>query len=184
MIALTIAAYAIGIVIIACGSAILISMQIARKSAAPYFPSTKRALRLAMQEAHLAPGETFYDLGAGTGASLVIASNEFGARAVGSEISILPYLIAKLRIVLTGARHASVRFEDLFAQDVHDADVVFCFLAERILPRIVEKLRRELRPGARIVSHAFALPGMTPTAIIAPREDAWKIYVYTIGHDQ
>lgn len=183
MIIATLIAYTVGIVILGCGAAILISMQIARKSAAPFFPSTKRALRLALKEADLTSGEIFYDLGAGTGTSLVIANKEFGARAIGSEISILPYLIAKLRIFFSRARGASVRFEDLFTQDIHDADVVFCFLAERVLPRITKKLQRELRPGTRIISNAFAFPDMKPTRIITPKRNGWKLYLYAIPPD-
>ncbi len=178
MLALTITAYAIGIVLLGCGSAILISMQIARRSAAPFFPSAKTTVRLALREAGLRRGETFYDLGAGTGASIVIADKEFGARAIGAEISILPYLLAKIRIFLAGSK-ATMRFKDLFTEDVHDADVVFCFLAERVLGRIAEKLRKELRPGARIISYAFTLPGMVPERTI-PVHGAWKLYLYRI----
>ncbi len=179
MLALTITAYAVGIVLLGCGSAILLSMQIARKSAAPFFPSAKSTVRLALAAADLRPGESFYDLGAGTGASIVVADREFGARAIGSEISILPYLLAKIRIFLSRSK-AKMRFEDLFNEDVRDADVVFCFLAERVLGRVAEKLRKELKPGARIVSYAFTLPGMVPERTI-PVHGAWKLYLYRIS---
>ncbi len=178
MLALTIAAYAIGIVLLGCGGAILISMQIARKSAAPYFPSSAETVRLALRTAELKPKETFYDLGAGTGQALVIADKQFGAHAIGSEISLLPYLIAKLRIFFMRSK-AHVTFENLFTQDVRDADVVFCFLAERVLGRVADKLKRELKPGARVVSYAFTLPGMTPDAAI-PVHGAWNLYLYRI----
>ena len=178
MLALTIAAYAVGIVLLGCGGAILISMQIARRSAAPYFPSSAETVRLALGAAGLRPGETFYDLGAGTGQTVVIADKEFGAHAVGSEISVLPWLIAKIRISLAGSK-ARILFEDLFTQDVRDADVVFCFLAERVLGRVAEKLKRELKPGARVASYAFTLPGMTPYRTV-PVHGAWKLYLYRI----
>ena len=178
MLALTIAAYAIGIVLLGCGGAILLSMQIARKSAAPYFPSSAETVHLALRTAGLKPGETFYDLGAGTGQALVIADRQFGAHAIGSEISLLPYLIAKLRIFFMRSK-ARILFENLFTQDVRDADVVFCFLAERVLDRVADKLKRELKPGARVVSYAFTLPGMTPDATI-PVHGAWNLYLYRI----
>lgn len=178
MLALTITVYAIGIVLLGCGGAILISMHIARKSAAPFFPSAKSTLRLAMNAAALAPGEVFSDLGAGAGGSLVIADKEFGARAIGAEISLLPFLIAKLRIFLARSR-ATIEFTDLFSMDVRDADVVFCFLAERVMEQVKGKLQRELRSGARIVSYAFAFPGMKPERII-PVHGAWNLYLYRI----
>lgn len=178
MLALTITAYAIGTVLLGCGGAILISMQIARKSAAPYFPSSSETVRIALRAAKLKPGETFYDLGAGTGQAVVIAQKEFGAHAVGSEISLLPYLVAKLRIFFTRSK-ARMIFENLFTQDIHDADVVFCFLAERVLGRVADKLKRELKPGARVASYAFTLPGMTPYDTI-PVHGKWKLYLYRI----
>ncbi len=122
-----------------CGSAILMSMELARKSAAPFFPSTKAVMRRAMKEAYLKPGELFYDLGAGTGTSLIIADKEFGARAIGFEINILPYLIAKIKIFLFRS-HAKLFFRSLFNEDLREADVVFCFL----LPRTMIKLESQL----------------------------------------
>jgi len=178
MIIVIVLLYAAGIVLLGCGSAILISMQLARKSAAPFFPSARSTLALAMRAAELKPGETFYDLGAGTGTSLLVAEQEFGARAVGSEINLLPYCVAKVRLFLRRSR-AAMRFQNLFTQDVRGADVVFCFLAERVLARVAEKLRRELKPGARIVSYAFTLPGMAPEKIV-PVHGAWKLYLYRI----
>ncbi len=176
MLALTIAAYAIGIVLLGCGGAILLSMQLARRSAAPFFPSSAETARAAFRAAALKPGEVMYDLGAGTGTAMIVAAKEFGADARGFEISLLPYLIARAKIILTGA-HGRLSMKDLFKQDVADADVVFLYLAERVLPRIAEKLRHELKPGARIVSYAFALPGMEPAKTI-PIMKGWDLYVY------
>jgi precorrin-6B methylase 2 len=178
MLALTITLYAIGIVILGCGSAILLSMQLARRSAAPYFPSAKSTIRLALREADLKPGEWFYDLGAGTGNSIIIAEKEFGAHAVGSEINMLPYCIAKLKIFFARS-HVQMKFESLFTQDVSNADIVFIFLAERVLARVAEKLKKELKPGARIISYAFTLPGMTPEKVV-PVHGAWKLYIYVV----
>src|SRR5258708_21507151 len=91
-------ALALLITLIIAGIASLISMQIARKSAAPFFPTPAGAVRDALRAANLRAGETFYDLGAGTGKALLIAEREFGAKAVGFEISILFYLIAKINL--------------------------------------------------------------------------------------
>jgi SAM-dependent methyltransferase len=176
MIAIKITLYTIGIVMLGCGSAILMSMELARRSAAPFFPSTKAVMRRAMKEADLKPGEIFYDLGAGTGTSLVIADKEFGARAVGFEISILPYLIAKIKIFIFRS-HAKIYFRNLFNEDLHNADVVFCFLLPRTMEKLESKLKAELKPGARLIAYTFPLPNTKPEKII-PIHEGWNIFVY------
>jgi SAM-dependent methyltransferase len=179
MLAIKITLYAIGIVLLGCGSAILMSMELARRSAAPFFPSTKTVMRRAMKEADLKPGELFYDLGAGTGTSLIIADKEFGAHAIGFEINILPYLIAKIKIFLFRS-HAKIIFRSLFKQDLKEADVIFCFLLPRTMEKLESKLKAELKPGARLIAYTFPLPNTKPEKIIPIRE-GWNIFVYKIG---
>jgi hypothetical protein len=156
--------------------AIFLSMYIARKSAAPFFPSPKKIMRRAMQEMSLANDEVFYDLGAGTGTSIIVADKEFGAIATGSEINLLPYLIAKLKIFFLRSR-AKMKFENLFAQNISDADVIFCFLTERTMKRLEPKFSKELKPGTRIACYTFPLPTMKPEKII-PIHGNWKIFIY------
>ena len=176
MLAIKITLYAIGIVLLGCGSAILMSMELARRSAAPFFPSTKSVMRRAMKEADLKPGELFYDLGAGTGTSLIIADKEFGARAIGFEINILPYLIAKIKIFIFRS-HAKMIFRSLFNQNLKEADVVFCFLLPRTMEKLEPKLKAELKPGARLIAYTFPPPKFTPKKVITI-SDEWKIYIY------
>jgi len=154
----------------------LVSMQVARKSAAPFFPTPTNAIRDALRAANLKPGQRFYDLGAGTGKVLLIAEKEFGARATGFEISILFYLIAKINLFVHGS-HATIVFKSFWEADLRAADVTFLFLAERTMAKIATKLKAELRPSARVIVYAFPLPDRTPTQTIAVR-GAWKIFVY------
>jgi hypothetical protein len=156
--------------------AVFASMYIARKSAAPFFPSPKKIMRQAMQEMSLKKGEVFYDLGAGTGTSIIVADKEFGAKATGSEINLLPYLIAQSKIFFLRSR-ATMKFENLFAQNISDADVIFCFLTERTMKKLEPKFARELKPGTRIACYTFPLPTMKPERII-PIHGEWKIYIY------
>ena len=145
--------------------AIFLSMYIARKSAAPFFPSPKKIMRKAMQEMQLKKDEVFYDLGGGTGTSIIVADKEFGARAVGSEINLLPYITANLKIFFLRSR-AKMKFENLFTQNISDADVVFCFLTERTMEKLEPKFKKELKTGTRIACYTFPLPTMKPEKII------------------
>ena len=154
----------------------LISMQIARKSAAPFFPTPAKAIREALRAANLGSGKLFYDLGAGTGKALLIAEREFGAQAKGFEISILFYLIAKANLFLHRSK-TQIVFESLFNQDLSKPDVIFCFLAERTMPTVREKLFSQLKPGARMIVYAFAVPELTPESTLEVK-GAWKIFIY------
>jgi hypothetical protein len=159
--------------------AIFFSMYRAQKSAAPFFPSPKKIMRRAMAEMALKKGEIFYDLGAGTGTSLIVADKGFGAIATGSEINLLPYLIAKVKIFFSRSQ-AKMKFENLFTQNISDADVVFCFLTEKTMAKLEPKFLKELKPGTRIACYTFPLPTLKPEQVI-PIHGNWKIFLYRIA---
>jgi SAM-dependent methyltransferase len=150
----------------------------AQKSAAPFFPTPKSAIRVALRDVALGPGELFYDLGAGTGKALLIAEKEFGGRATGFEISVLFYFIAKINLLLHRSR-ATLRAKNLFDQNLHDANVVFCFLFPPVMQKIENKLKAELKPGTRVIVYAFPLPTMAPTKV-STVHGKWKMFIYTI----
>ncbi len=163
---------AFAILVVALFSSIFLS----RRSGAPYYPTRKSAIREALKEAGLKPGESFYDLGAGTGKALLIAEKEFGARATGFEISVLFYLIGKINL-LVHRSHAALIKKNLFRADLGDADVVFCFLAIRSMQRMEDKIKTGLKSGARIIVYAFPLPTMTPAKTITIHAK-WKMFIY------
>lgn len=175
---------ALGIVIVAeaalFGLAItlLTSAHHARKSAAPYYPTPARAIREALAAAELGGGESFYDLGAGAGKALLIAEKEFGARATGFEISLLPCWIGKINLFVHGS-HAALIPKNFFDADLSAADVVFCFLAIRTMQKMEDKIKTGLKPGARVIVYAFPLPTMTPIKTITVHRQ-WKIFIYSI----
>jgi len=176
MIILAVATLIVIIGLFIFGVVSLISMQAARKSAAPFFPTPADGIRKALRAADIKPGEIFYDLGAGNGKALLIAEKEFGARATGFEISIPLYLIAKINLFARGSR-SKMLFKNLWNERLSDADVLFVFLAERTMPKIAAKLKAELKPGARFVTYAFRIPGLTPEQVINVH-GAWNLFVY------
>jgi hypothetical protein len=154
------------------------SVYFSRKSGAPFFPTPKDTIRTALREAHLAPGEIFYDLGAGDGKALLIAEKEFGARAIGFEISTIFYCIGKINLFFHRSR-ARLLKQNLFSATLNDADVVFCFLAIRTMQKMEDKIKAELKPGARVIVYAFPLPTMTPIKTITVH-GKWKRFIYII----
>ena len=122
----------------------------------PYFPSTDEAVLGMLRLAGTGPNDTVYDLGCGDGRIVIAAAKVFGAHGVGVEIDPAP-----LRMAVYNARRAGVeervRFVrgDLFEADIGDATVVTLFLFESLNRRLLPKLKRELKPGTRIVAHRY-----------------------------
>jgi predicted RNA methylase len=119
------------------------------------------------------------DLGAGDGRVVVIAAKKFGARAVGVEIDPIGCVFANGLIRLSGlAGRARVLHRDMFTFDVTGADVVVVYLLQGTNQRLKERLQKQLRDGARVVSHSFSMSGWAPIAI----DDRKGIFVYEIGN--
>ncbi len=134
-------------------------------------------IRKALELANLQSGETLYDLGSGHGRVLVMAAKEFGANAVGIEAGPVQCAVAWVNALRNGVRsQVHIEVGDFYKSDVHKADVVYVYLTSRYAERLQEKLERELRRGARVVTVAFDLPGWQP--VFFDRENL--IYLYRI----
>ena len=104
-------------------------------------------------------GDIVYDLGSGDGRFLIEAAKQHGCLAIGYEID--RSLVMKSRALAReqGVEElVSIREEDLFAADFGDADVVILYLGERNNKRLIPKFLK-LKPGTRILSHEFTIPG-------------------------
>ena len=121
-----------------------------------YVPSPDSVVDAMLELAHVTAGDIVYDLGSGDGRIPIAAAKRYGAFGVGVEID------ARLnRDAADNAKKAGVtdrvRFftQDLFEVDISQATVVTLFLLPRINQDLMPKLKQQLRPGTRIVSHQF-----------------------------
>ena len=128
-------------------------------------PTGRRALRNILAAAKIKPGEVFYDLGSGDG-RLVIAAAKQGAKAYGVERVLTLVLWSRLNIWLFGLRgKAFIKYGNLLKADLHDADIVFCYLMPHGMEKLRHKLEIELRPGTRLLARAFKVPNWEPVVI-------------------
>lgn len=130
---------------------------------APYVPTPPAIVRAMLTIAHAGPDDVVYDLGSGDGRIVIAAAREFGARGVGIERN--PLLIKEAREAAGRAGvGARVRFveQDLFAADLREATVVTLYLLPTVNLKLRDKLRAELRRGARVVSHSYAMGDWLP----------------------
>lgn len=146
--------------------------------AAPYVPTVQRDVDRMLALANIQPGETVLDLGAGDGRFLLTAARRFQAKTIGYEISLLPYLVGKIRLWLARGLTADMKFQDFFHVDLSGANVVVCFLTPGAMARLAPKFQAELKPGTRIVSYAFSIPGWTPVTKDKPAPNIMAAYLY------
>jgi SAM-dependent methyltransferase len=124
-------------------------------------PVVDRMLELA----EVKPGDVVYDLGSGDGRVVVTAAKRYGVKAVGFEID--PKLVAEAR---ENARKSGVsdlvtiRQDDLFRADLGAATVITMYLGPALNVGLMPRLAR-LKPGTRVVSHAFPMRGARPKAV-------------------
>ena len=156
---------------------IIISISWTVLRGAPWIPTSVKTVLKMLSMARTGPDDLVYDLGCGDGRILIAAVRRFGARAVGIEIDPLRYLWCRLAITALGHRqHVKIVFGDFFKQDLSQADVVTCYLLQSTNEKIEDKLLRELKPGARVVSYTFKFPKMNLIA----RDSESQIYCYRI----
>jgi hypothetical protein len=140
-----------------------------------YDPSTQDQTRRIVEMAGVAWGETAVDLGSGDG-RVVIALARLGAKAHGYEVNPFLVRISRRNIAAAGlSGRARIHWGSFWRADLSRYDLVTVFQVGFVMGRLESKLKRELRPSARIVSHHWRFPGLKPENV---RED---IYLYRIG---
>ncbi|MBI4142823.1 hypothetical protein HY480_03045 [Candidatus Uhrbacteria bacterium] len=141
---------------------------------APWVPTRSRDIPRIIALAAPRRGELAVDLGCGSGGVLA-AFARVGCRVRGWELAILPWTWATFR--LFRVRDARVMYGDFWSANLRDVDIVYAFLMPAVLERLAEKLRRELSPGARVITYAWPLPGWTPiTNDRTPGRPALSLY--------
>jgi ribosomal protein L11 methylase PrmA len=128
------------------------------QSLAPYVPTPPEVVTRMLAFAQVTSSDVVYDLGCGDGRIPIAAAQTYGARGVGLDID--PERIEEAR---ANAKTAGVeklvefRVEDVMKADVSPATVVTLYLLTSSNVKLRPLLTRQLKPGARIVSHAFSM---------------------------
>jgi predicted RNA methylase len=117
-----------------------------------------------------------YELGSGDGEFILTAAREFGCkRAVGIEIDYTRHIISKVKKRISRAKNAEFKREDFKKVKLNDASVVYFYLVPKVIERILPKLKKELKPGTRIVSLKYK------TALNLQKEDKENnLYSYIV----
>lgn len=121
----------------------------------PFVPTPHALVEKMLDLAQVGPADYLIDLGCGDG-RIAVAAARRGARALGVDLDPMRIEEAAAAARIAGVEaHVRFRRQDLFATAIYDATVVALYLLPRINLALRPRLLTELRPGARIVSHAF-----------------------------
>ncbi len=148
--------------------------------AAPWVPTWAKDYSRILSLAHVQNGEQVLELGAGEGRLVLQFAKTPAAQVIGYELSLLPFAIAWLRTRKFRPR-VQMRMADFFRADYNRADVIFCFLTPPAMRKLKVKFEQECRPGTRIISYTFSIPGWTPDVMDKNTPTAVPIYRYIIG---
>jgi SAM-dependent methyltransferase len=127
-----------------------------------FVPTPMEVVDKMLEMAELKKGEFLIDLGSGDGRIPIRAVKAHGARALGVDLD-----PRRLKEAAENARKEGVedqvtfRMQNLFETDLSKADVISMYLLSSINMKLRPKLL-ELRPGVRIVSHAFNMGDWQP----------------------
>jgi hypothetical protein len=116
---------------------------------AVFIPTPQDVVERMLQVAGVKKNEVVVDLGSGDGRIVITAAKRYGCQAIG--------------------------YEDMFTLDLSGVELVTVFLYPRLLERLIPQFEK-LKPGSRIVSHQFEMPGIKPDQIITTdsKEDGDK----------
>jgi SAM-dependent methyltransferase len=133
----------------------------------PYVPTPNEVVEEMLKVANVGKDDIVYDLGCGDGRIVIAAAQKYGARGVGVDLSEV-----RIKESNENARKAGVtervKFlkQDLFETDLKDATVVTLYLLPFVNEKLRPKLFRELKPGTRVVSHAFNMGSWNPDKVL------------------
>jgi protein-L-isoaspartate O-methyltransferase len=151
---------------------------------APYYPTPELVVQKMLEFGGLKPGETMFDLGSGDGRIVFMAAQMFHANAIGVELDddLARQSIERLH-KLGLEKTARIIHGDLLKEDYSSADLVTVYLLpSTINDKVKPLLEKQLKKGARVVSHDFNFNGWKHTKSLTIDDDgegrSHQLYLY------
>jgi tRNA A58 N-methylase Trm61 len=133
---------------------------------APFVPSPQTVVEFMLKIAELRAGEVLFDMGSGDGRTVIMAAKTFGARGVGIELREDLAKKAMGNIHECGLDdRVTIMNDDMFNVNLTSADVVYLYLTTSANEKIKPNLERDLKKGARVVSHDYEIIGWRPVKV-------------------
>jgi SAM-dependent methyltransferase len=133
---------------------------------APFVPTPQDVVEQMLKLANITSRDLVYDLGCGDGRIVITAARKYGARGVGVDIE--PYRVAESQ---ANAKQAGVEqlvtfsLQDALTVELSPATVVMLYLVPWSTAKLQPIIKRQVKPGTRIVSHSFGVDDWAPVKI-------------------
>jgi precorrin-6B methylase 2 len=151
---------------------------------APYVPTPHEVVETMLELAELSEDDVIIDLGCGDGRIVVAAARDYGARGIGIDIDSELIEKAKRLAESSGVDHlVEFRAEDATRTSLKNATVVFLFLTPGGNELVRPRLETELRPGTRVISHNYTIPGWLVRGVetLGDERETHNLYLYVVG---
>lgn len=150
---------------------------------APYYPTPETIVEKMLQFGGLKAGEKMYDLGSGDGRIVIMAAQKFHAQATGVEMDKDLFRQSTEKIRKLGLeKTAHIINGDIFKQNYSPADMITVYLLPTSNDKIQPLLEKQLRKGARVVSHDFEFKAWQPEKVETIDDDgegrSHTLYLY------
>jgi ribosomal protein L11 methylase PrmA len=144
-----------------------------------FVPTPQEVVDAMLKVAKVSKDDFIFDLGSGDGRIPITAAKVYGARAIGIDIDPVRIAEANANAKAAGVTD-KVKFlnQDLFTTDISQATVVTLYLLPSLNLKLMPKLMKELKPGTRIVSHAFDMGDWKPEQTL--NIEGRSVYYWTI----
>jgi SAM-dependent methyltransferase len=148
------------------------------KKIVPFVPTPQEVVDKMIELAGVKKGDVVYDLGSGDG-RIVITAAKKGARAVGFDVDGDLVKESRENIRKAGVQElAEIRQQDILTVDLSGASVVTMYLLPDVNLKLRPNVLSQMRPGSRVVSHAFDMGDWKPDK--TERVNGRTIYLWTV----
>ena len=150
---------------------------------APFVPTPQDVVDRMLELGNVTDTDVLYDLGCGDGRIVVTAAKKYGACAFGVDLE--PYRVeeSKANAKAAGVEGmVTIKLQDALTLDVSPATVVMLYLVEWSTNKLKQMLTSQLKHGARIVSHNYAMDDWEPARVESFTDSIGKTHTLYLWH--
>src|SRR5262249_34488611 len=130
-----------------------------------FVPTPQEVVDRMLELAQVKKGDVLYDLGCGDGRIVVTAAKRYCVKDIGFHADPQHLKESRDNVRKNGVGDlVTIKNQDIFQTDLTEASVVTLYLLPNLNVRLMPQLAK-LKPGSRIVSHAFDMRGAKPKKV-------------------
>jgi SAM-dependent methyltransferase len=152
------------------------------KGAVPYVPTRRKSISEALKLLDVKEGEKVIDLGCGNGQFLLRGARKINAQFVGVELNFLLFMISKMNSFFARKKGSIIlRHGSYYSEDLSCYDKIFLFHMPSAIIKLIPKLEKEVKSGARILSVMFPIES-EEFLLKRTTGEKYKLYLYERRH--